>query len=119
DQIERKNNSYQNTQQPLLRRQLQPRPEMSSHKPRNRPKKQRSQHKHERRTQHDRNQLSILQRADSMAHKERVRQDQLHGAILIRLEYQFVRSISLEERHRANALPALWLAIWSGQLRHF
>src|ERR1044072_2666816 len=92
---------------------------MSSHKPGNRPKNKRSEHKHEGRTQHDRNQLAILQGADSMAHKERVRQDQLHLAILIGLKDQFVRSISLEERHWTNALPALWLAVWSCKLRHF
>src|ERR1044071_3941294 len=92
---------------------------MSSHKPGNRPKNQRSEHKYERRAQQHRNQLAILQRADAMAHKERVRQDQLHLAILIGLKDQFVRSIPLEERHGTNALPALWLAVWTRKLRHF
>jgi len=58
-------------------------------------------------------------RTDSLAHEEWIRQDQLHVAILIRLENQFVRSISLEERHWTHALPVLWLAVWSGELWHF
>src|SRR5215813_13360797 len=92
---------------------------MSPHKPDNGPQNKRRQHEQERRAQHDRNQLTILQRADPLADKERIRQDQLHAAILIRLENQFVRPLALEERHWTNTLPALWLAVWSGKLRHF